>query len=233
MKRLTMIDILRAVAIINMAAYHTLWDLVYIHRVPLGWFRSEGATAWQLSIRWAFILLSGFCFSLSKRKHKRGWFVFGCSWVITAVTLIAMPRDAILFGVLTLLGTAMILTYFLEPILQQIPAPIGIAASGLLFCFFDRFPFPKALYANYFTAFLGFPPGWFSSSDYVPVFPWLFAFWMGYFLFEIMRKNDLLRYLSGLRCRPLEWIGRHSLAIYMVHQPLIYGFLYLLFEVIR
>lgn len=232
MKRYTIIDILRAVAILNMVAYHTIWDLVYIHGLPFDWFRTEGATTWQLSIRWAFILLSGFCFSMGRRKLRRGLIVFACSWIVTGVTLIALPEEPILFGVLCLLGVAMILTVPLEQLFQKIPPAIGLAVSGVLFCGFDRYPFPDWLYANGFTAFLGFPTREFVSSDYVPLFPWIFSFWMGYFLYQLFEKENLLRYLAAVRCRPLEWLGRHSLVIYMVHQPLIYGILYLVFEVI-
>ncbi|MBQ6824731.1 MAG: DUF1624 domain-containing protein [Clostridia bacterium] len=232
MKRYTTIDILRAVAIINMVAYHALWDLVYIYRLPLDWFRSDGATAWQLSIRWAFILLSGFCFSMGRKKLKRGLMVFGCSWVITAVTALLMPDSLILFGVLCFLGFAMLVTIPLDKLFRRIPPALGLAGCGLLFWFFDAFSFPQWLYANYFTAFWGFPHSGFFTTDYVPVFPWIFGFWMGYFLYQLLKKQALLPYLAKVKCRPLEWVGRHSLAIYMVHQPLIYGVLYLIFEVV-
>ena len=50
----------------------------------------------------------------------------------------------------------------------------------------------------------------------------------GYFLYEIFRRHNLLRHLRSPRIAPLEWVGRHSLLLYMLHQPVIYGILWLL-----
>lgn len=241
MKRYRLIDILRGVAILNMVAYHTLWDLVYIHRVPLDWFRSEGATAWQLSIRWAFILLSGFCWSMGRKKLKRGLIVAAASVAVTVVTVVAMPDSAIWFGVLSLLGAAMLLTIPMDRLFQRVSPYIGLAACCLLFMVLQEvelgrigpWALPEWLYANYVTAFFGFPHRGFFTTDYVPLLPWIFAFWMGYFLYRIFKERDDLRFLEAGACRPLEFLGRHSLVIYLAHQPLIYGILYLIFEVIR
>ena len=229
MKRYNLLDALRGVAVLNMVVYHALWDLVYIHGVSLPWYRSAGATAWQLSIRWAFILLSGFCFSLGKRKLRRGLTVFGCSVAVSLVTVWLVPDATILFGVLCLLGFAMVVTVPLDRLFRRIPPGVGLLGSGLLFVFCERFPWPRLLYANHFTAFLGFPPRGFFTTDYVPVLPWIFAFWMGYFLFGLVQKADGLRYFSGVRIPVAEWLGRHSLIIYMAHQPLLYGLFYLIF----
>lgn len=237
-KRYTVIDILRGIAILNMVAYHALWDVVYVHDIRLDWFRSDGATAWQLSIRWAFILLSGFCWSMGRRKLKRGLLVLGCSALITGVTVVMMPGNAIWFGVLTLLGAAMLLTIPLERLFQKGSPYIGLVACCLLFLLTENvelgrvggWSLPEWLYANHLTAFFGFPHRGFSSTDYVPLLPWLFAFWMGYFFYRIFRKEGLLRHLSAVTCPPLEWLGRHSLILYMVHQPVVYGVLYLIFR---
>ena len=229
MKRLTVLDSLRGFFILNMVVYHALWDLVYIHGVSMDWYRSAGATAWQLSIRWAFVLLSGFCFCLGRKKLRRGLVVFGCSVAVSLVTVFFVPDATILFGVLCLLGFAMLVTVPLDKLFQKLPPAAGLIASGLLFVFCEQFPWPRWLYANHLTAFFGFPHSSFFTTDYVPVFPWIFAFWMGYFLFGLVKKANLLRYFSAFRCPPLEWLGQRSLVIYMVHQPLLYGIFYLIF----
>ncbi len=237
-RRYTVIDLLRGFAILNMVVYHLLWDLVFLHSVPLDWFRSEGAEGWQLSIRWAFILLSGFCWSMGRKKLKRGLVVFGCSAGITAATMIIMPQDAIWFGVLTLLGVAMLLTIPMDQLFKKMSPYIGLVICSFLFLLTQNvelgrvglWDLPNWLYANHFTAFFGFPHSAFASTDYVPLLPWLFAFWMGYFFYRIFEKERLFSCLAAISCPPLEWLGRHSLVIYMVHQPLIYGILYLIFR---
>ncbi|MBO5221924.1 MAG: DUF1624 domain-containing protein [Clostridia bacterium] len=245
-KRYTVPDLLRGIAVLSMIVYHVLWDLVYIFDVPFPWFRSEGATVVQLGIRWAFLLISGFCWSFGKRALKRGAFVLLCSAVISGVTAIVTPKSLILFGVLTLIGLGMILTVPLHRWTKRVPPLLGLAVCTLLFILtanirrgaIDIFGYPlvqlpTGLYANYFTACLGFPPTGFHSSDYVPLIPWIFLYWIGYYLYRIMERYNLLNHLSCISQKHLEWIGRHALIIYMVHQPLIYGILTVLFHFIE
>lgn len=83
---------------------------------------------------------------------------------------------------------------------------------------------PQSLYANYFTAFFGFYPDWFYSTDYFGLLPWLFLFWVGYYLHKAVGR----RRMEPLRrpvCPVLGWMGRHSLLLYLLHQPVIYGVL--------
>ena len=91
---------------------------------------------------------------------------------------------------------------------------------------------PSFLYANELTAYLGFPKSGFFSADYVPVIPWLFLFFFGYFLYKIFERYGWLKALSFVSVKPLEFVGRHALPIYVLHQPVIYGALYLIFKVI-
>lgn len=242
-KRYAALDVLRGVAIIAMVLYHGLWDLVYVFDVRIPWFYSDSASVIQLSIRWTFILLSGFCWSMGSKKIKRSLIVLACSVIITAVTAVFTPENTILFGVLSLIGTGMLLTIPLDKLCRKLSPYIGLAVCIALFVVtentvYGRFSIgdcvlwelPDVLYANTFTAYFGFRPVFFSSPDYVPLLPWLFSFWMGYFLYRIFKKHDLLKYLSVFSFKPLEWIGRHSLIIYMLHQPIVYGLLFLIFE---
>ena len=54
-------------------------------------------------------------------------------------------------------------------------------------------------------------------------------FWMGYFAYSIFKKHNWLKVLRCVRFKPLEWVGRNALLIYMLHQPVVYGVLYLIF----
>lgn len=241
--RYNTLDILRAIAIITMIIYHTLWDLVNVFGADLPWFYSETAVLMQLSIRWSFVLISGFCWSLGSRQIKRGITVLLGAVIIFATTKFFTPDSIIIHGVLTLLGSAMIITKLLYKPLSKIPAVLGLVLCLLLFLLtydidlgfikignFLVFEVPDFLYRNCITAFFGFPPSNFFSSDYVPLFPWVFAFLLGFFLFKIFEQRNWLKYLSVIKCHPLEWVGRQSLLIYLVHQPIIYGILCLIFK---
>ena len=167
---------------------------------------------------------------------RRGVTVFAAGALVTAVTLVFMPGSRVIFGVLTFLGTAMLLTGVLEPLLKKVMPAVGLAVSAVLFavCYPVslgwvglggwKLMLPQSLYANYFTAFFGFYPDWFYSADYFGLLPWLFLFWAGYYLHKAVGR----RRMEPLRrsvCPALGWMGRHSLLLYLLHQPVIYGVL--------
>ena len=228
-------DTLRGLTLLSMIAYHGCWDMVYILGADWPWYQSSGAYLWQQSICWTFILLSGFSFSLGRRHWRRGWLVFGCGAVVTAVTLVVMPGQEIWFGVLTLLGSCMLLGALLERPLGRVPAGAGLVLSAALFVLtrsvnrgylgFEGLrlaALPGELYRNMATAYLGFPFPGFRSTDYFSLVPWLFLFLTGYVLFRLTGKHLAAAPDLG-RCAPLEALGRRSLLVYMLHQPVLYG----------
>ena len=228
-------DTLRGLTLLSMIAYHGCWDMVYILGADWPWYQSSGAYLWQQSICWTFILLSGFSFSLGRRHWRRGRLVLGCGAVVTAVTLVVMPGQEIWFGVLTLLGSCMLLGALLERPLGRVPAGAGLVLSAALFVLtrsvnrgylgFEGLrlaALPGELYRNMATAYLGFPFPGFRSTDYFSLVPWLFLFLTGYFLFRLTGKHLAAAPDLG-RCAPLEALGRRSLLVYMLHQPVLYG----------
>ena len=229
------LDTIRGAALVSMILYHAAWDMVYLFGADWDWYRSDGAYVWQQSICWTFILLSGYCFHLGRRRLRGGLMAFGGGWLVTAVTLVTMPDTPIFWGVLTLLGSAALLTIPLDRLLAKIPARAGLALSfGMFLLFRDVsggwlgfegvrvLAVPEALYANFFTAWLGFPAAGFYSSDYFPLLPWLFLFWTGYFLYRL-RPEDPHRELP--RIPVVTFMGRHSLVVYLLHQPAVYAVL--------
>ena len=242
-ERLHTVDTLRGLAVILMIAYHLTWDLVHLHGMPWFWF--VGDTGWviQRSIRWVFILISGACFCLGNRPVKRGILVLGCGALVTLVTMVVLPEQPIHYGILTFLGLGTLISIPLDKWLKKIHPAVGLTLCILAFGFtseleMGRIAFfgmplvqlPRWLYGDGITALLGFPYPSFYSSDYVPVIPWLFAFWTGYFGYRLLFRFGWQAILTKLCCRPLEWIGRHSLVIYLAHQPVLYIVLYAFFQ---
>ena len=90
---------------------------------------------------------------------------------------------------------------------------------------------PAGLYRDHLTAYLGFPGPGFFSTDYFSLAPWLFLFLSGYFLYRLCGEKILDAAARVPDCRPLSALGRRSLAVYLLHQPVIYGALYLLFAI--
>ena len=234
--RYALLDELRGLDLVSMMLYHACWDMMFLFGIWMDWYAGMPGRLWQQTICWVFILLSGFCAPFGRHMLRRGVTVFAAGALVTAVTLVFMPGSRVIFGVLTFLGTAMLLTGVLEPLLKKIPPAAGLAVSAVLFALtyhLDerwlgfgglRLALPDAWYANYFTAFFGFLPFDFYSTDYFGLLPWLFLFWAGYYLHKAVGR----RRMEPLRrpvCPALGWMGRHSLLLYLLHQPVIYGVL--------
>lgn len=220
--RYRLLDELRGLDLISMMLYHGMWDVVFLFGVAQKWYTGRPGFVWQQSICWVFILLSGFCLPLGHHPFRRGAIVFGAGALVTAVTLLFLPEDVVWFGVLTLLGSSMLLTAALDPLFRRVPPAVGVAVSAL----------PQALYASYTTAYLGFMPKSFFSTDYFPLLPWLFLFWAGYFLHHLVGRERLAPLRRSV-CPPLGWMGRHSLVLYLLHQPVILGVLTAAFRLVR
>lgn len=239
--RYKILDIIRGLTLIEMIIYHGIWDLVYVFGCDFLWFGQTGAYIWQQSICWTFIFLAGFCWNMGKNKIKHGSIVFIGGMIITGVTILFMPEEKIVFGVLTLLGSCMLLMVPLDKIFKKIKGEQGVIISFLLFVVFRNvnkgelgfeqlnfFKLPKEWYKNYITAYFGFPGDGFSSTDYFSIFPWMFLFLTGYFLYQWMQQKTKLQLLHKIKLKLpfVEWMGKNSLLIYMVHQPLVYGILF-------
>lgn len=233
--RYTALDILRGFALINMIIYHAIWDMVNIFNIKMPWFTSRCGFIWQQIICCTFILLSGFCFNLGSHKLKRGLTVIGCSIAISLITAVFMPKNIILFGVLSLIGSGMLIMIPLDKVFKKINPYIGLIIFICLFVCLrnvNQGGLPEVWYANLITAYLGFPPDSFVSQDYFSLIPWLFLYIAGYFLYGIFKNQRFLTYLTLVQNKPLEWIGRHSLIIYMAHQPILYVLLSLIYKFI-
>lgn len=241
--RLQLPDTIRGIVLVSMVVYHAAWNLVYIYGMEWAWYRSYGAYIWQQSICWTFILLSGFCFSLGKRHLKSGFLVFGGGVVVTLVTLLTMPQNRVVFGVLTCIGSCILILTFTEKLWKKVVAEWGCVVSFLLFMLTKNINsgyigmanrevirIPGKWYANYLTAYLGLPPKGFYSTDYFSLIPWFLLFMSGFYLYRICEKRELLgvKFMS-MGIPAFSFLGKHSLLIYLLHQPVIYGLQELIF----
>ena len=242
--RLAGLDTIRGITLLSMMLYHTCWDLVFLFGKKIPGYSGLGGYVWQQSICWTFILLAGFCWSLGSHHLKRGLIVFGSGILITFVTLLVMPESRVIFGVLTLIGSCMLLLIPMEKLLLKLRTEIGLVGSFLLFLLFRNvntgylgfenwniLKLPDGFYENLFTTYLGFPQKGFFSADYFSLLPWFFLFLTGFYLYQLVQKNHMMEKLFSWRVPGFDVIGRHSLLIYLLHQPAVFGISWMLFQI--
>lgn len=226
------LDFIRGMAVVMMILYHLLYDINYFGVHPLDirlglWLVYAEVTAT------IFIVLVGVSLTLTASKFKdqrvpgslffrffkRGLKVFFLGEFVTLATYYLIGNGFILFGVLHLIGVSIILAY---PFLRlrtfnllagSIIILIGIYLQGLTF----GFPW---------LVWLGFVPEDFYSLDYFPILPWfglvLVGIYIGNSLYHdgkrIFELPDLSSYFAA---KFFGKLGRNSLAIYLIHQPVI------------
>lgn len=231
--RYLLIDALRGLAVVNMVAYHFLFDVFVIYGRDPGWINRLPAHIWQQWICWTFIFVSGFSWRFGRRHSlRRGIFINVCGVIITAATLIAEPGQAVWFGVLTFLGCAVLLTIPLDTALKNVSGLPGMAVCFVLFLLFKHvqsgylglgslklIQLPRTLYDIKLLTPLGFPYPGFRSSDYFPLLPWYFLFLCGYFFYTLFEQHEGWKKAFRQNVPILSSIGQKSIWIYMVHQP--------------
>ncbi len=234
--RVHFLDSLRGFTLVHMVLFHLCYDLAFFVGLDMPWFKQWPGDVWGGCIRWSFILISGIVFSMGKHPFKRGAVLMGWGCVLTLVTWIAVPDALIRFGVLSFLGAASIIGAAAYPYLKRIPAFYGILCSLILLEVTWQLPdgwlrlasqlrcgLPEALYGTKWLYWLGFPDAGFYSTDYFPIFPWIFLFIIGIYMGELFRNNGIFCWMSRWDPGALAFLGRHSLCIYLIHQPALYG----------
>ena len=172
-------------------------------------------------------------FNFSNHTVRNGIIVSLCGFVVTAVTAIVIPSQVVWFGILNLLGISMLICSALKDLFDAIPTVVGAILSFMLYAVTYGVPtgyigflvipiieLPSFLYEYKYLSFLGFRSYDFVSSDYFSIIPWLFLFVFGIFLWRVIKKIKWEKYFY-FKIPILNVIGRYSLIIYLLHQPVI------------
>ena len=162
--------------------------------------------------------------------------MFGGGLLVTLVTLIFMWENRVVFGVLTLLGSCMLLMVPMEKLLKKVMPEGGLLFSMALFVLtrncnrgylgfetWNLVELPQNLYQGIVATYFGFMAPDFYSTDYFSIIPWMFLFVSGYFIYQIFRKRNWMERLPEVKKWPVvHFFGKHSLFIYLIHQPVLY-----------
>lgn len=245
--RVHLLDELRGFLIIYVVIYHALYDLAVIFPIGIAdWFFCPLMETVRDLFTGSLIVISGISSLYSRSNIRRGARTLLLALGLTLVTYIFMPDQLIIFGILHFFGTAMLLYGICEPLLRKIPTLTGAAGSLLLFFFtrhvYDgylglfgqfRIALPAFLYNKPWLFPVGFFCAGIESADYYPILPWFFLFLLGSFLGRYIRDGRAPQSFWELQVPWLAYIGRHTMIIYLLHQPIVYGLLLLIFSLIN
>ena len=213
--RIRGIDSLRGLCVVLMCLFHFAYDLYFYCHFPRFVISNPFMTFAQVFSSSGFILLSGFSARLSRSNLKRGVRVLACGVVISVVTW--FWGDFIRFGILQFLGCAMVLYGLTARFWEGLPRWGAILLYVALFAL-TRHILPLVLDVPYLYPFGIVSPD-FRSSDYFPLLPWFFLFLIGSWLGPW--KERVPEGFRRLRVPGLDWLGQHSLLLYLVHQPVL------------
>jgi uncharacterized membrane protein len=238
-QRFMELDILRGFAILFMIILHLFWDLDYFGILPL----NKNFYSLNIIVPVIFFLLVGICQAVNNNKYhnqprkmyfrtiQRGLWILNLGMLFTLLTAVFLPDKPILFGVLHCIGCCIILsTLLLRFKSTNVILASLIIVSGLALGFFYTTENPNMVEL---AAGIHEPNIAAHTIDYFPILPWFGVCLLGITLGNILYKDNKRRYplpdLSKFKPNKLfSWLGKHSLAIYLVHQPIIAGCLTLL-----
>lgn len=211
------LDILRAIAVIWMIIFHVTYDMRMFGHNTID-FNTGFWYAFPRLIAGTFLFCVGVALNythdrevkmsaLMKRLKKLGL----SALLVSIGTYIAFPQQWVYFGTLhCILAGSLLGAFFVH---RRSAALVVMLAIMFL-------QYVAGLDIKWVSSILRKP-----SMDFIPIYPWFWVILMGLLLGPYLSR---IKPLNTLRTpKFFDFLGRHSLAIYLVHQPLIFGALYL------
>lgn len=228
--RYLLIDLWRGIAVLFMIAYHLCFDLAYFNVLKADFNHQFFWLTARTLIVSVFLLLVGISLILARQQKnfKRNFWMrevklIGCALLVSLGSYLVFPDTFIFFGILHFIAVASLLTlgfvrfYWMNLGLGAIWVLIGINFESPLF----NQPWLQWVGLMTYKPF---------TEDYVPLFPWFGVVLIGLFVGKLISREQDKSYLNRFNPCPqwrwIIWLGRHSLLIYMVHQPIIMGLLW-------
>lgn len=231
--RIALVDLARGIALLAMFVFHFAYDLSYFGLIETDVPQDPAWRLFARTIAASFLTLVGISLVLATRGGlnraaflKRLAMVAGAAALVTLGTWFAMPNSFIFFGILHQVALASVLAL---PFLR-LPVALVATVAAIVFAL------PYLVHAPIFEArwllWLGLAQEVPNTADFVPVLPWF-----GWALVGTVVARLALPRLAGSRIaawrpgsrlsRLIAWGGRHSLLVYLLHQPIFIGSLML------
>jgi uncharacterized membrane protein len=240
-RRIWALDLARTLAILGMALYHFTYDLAFFGFIPAHLPFSFGWILEARTVASSFLALAGASLFLAHGRGIRwrhylrrlGWLVAGAA-AISLSTWIDDPDRYVFFGILHSIATASVIGL----LFLRLPGLVTLSAAVAVLAVF--FYLPRVGFDADWLLGLGLSAVLPRSMDFVPLVPWLAPYLAGMGLAQIWHSAGRPRGEAGplkpaqaRRRRIIAWPGRHSLAIYLVHQPLLLGLTWAAAQILR
>ena len=231
------IDLVRGIALVMMIIFHTLFDLNFFNIFPVdvytGFWRFFAYATASL-----FLCVVGISLTISRVRAARyldagaivkkfvfrGLGIVCLGLLVTLVTWWYLHEGFVVFGILSLIGVSVMCSPLFFRF-GKMNAVLGVCVIIIGWIF-------ATMTGPIWLLPIGIHPAAFWSVDYTPVFPWFGVVLIGMALGDILYPNGVRSFtlprLPENAIAPLVFMGRHSLLIYLVHQPLILAVLYLI-----
>ena len=249
------LDALRGLALFMMILHHMIFDFRYVLGINVFAFQESiwfNDIVRPIFVG-VFVIVSGICCQFSRNNLKRSvkllLISLGFSAVMAIYSIISGNEYYVFFNVLHLLtvGTFLYGLYALWETKDAVkrlvkdPEAINTSARGeialLLFSviliFSDQLiNIYSSKVQSYWLLPLGFlPKNCIGMGDFLPMLPWLGFFFAGVIIGRLGYRSKKTLFPNSSRVfikisQPFEFMGRNSLLIYLVHQPILLAILF-------
>ncbi len=237
--RFAIIDAARGAALAAMFTYHLTWDLGYFGLIDRDVPMNRGFQLYGHVIASSFLALVGASLVLAARNGLR-WGPYGrrlamvgaAAASVTAATWYGFPESYIFFGILHMIAVASIMA------LPFLNAPLWLTSAVAVAVFAAPFVAAAPMFDQPLWQWSGLGLDQPNSNDWRPVFPWLAFTLAGVVAMRAALAHGLPQTIAnwtpgGAATRALAWSGRHSLLVYLVHQPVFLAILFVATQLTR
>jgi len=204
-----------------MIIFHFSYDLQIFNFVEIDFAHDTFWWAFPRIIVFLFLLSMGLSFPIVhspqirwRLLRKRFIVISLFALLISLITYFLFPNRWIYFGTLHCIALCGIITL---PFLRYPKVSLIVAFALLIPSIFFKLNIPWILLKH-------------KSMDYIPPFPWMGVVLLGFSAnFYNFHKLNIF---DNIFSRFLERLGKHSLIIYIIHQPILYSIVFLIHKIL-
>lgn len=219
--RITELDFLRGIALIIMIYFHTIRSMHEIFGYDVSYTSTRMVYIGTFSAI-LFIFISGISWWFSRNPYKRFVLLWAISIILSIATYIYDNSWFIKFGIIHFFAVSSLLGIVVKKINPYIMICVGIAII------ISNYRITEIPVNTNYLFFLGLKNSDFQSLDYYPLIPRFGVYLLGMSMNTLLYKNKKSIIWNILNIKPINFVGRHTLAIYLFHQPIIIWCLYVI-----